>query len=246
MEMIDDPLKSERGLGYFGDISKVRNPNQKDDELDRVLETAESLGLTTIDSYRGIDETATGLGRSRDEFVASIRGTKICDVGSGYGGLAIECILENITNNVISVNPAIAHPSFKNSQRKILVKELSNRFSKAQIYSAFDVYERNSYSATAEKLPFGDNTFDLVVDNKAVTFYSAKIGPDRYKKSLQEMIRILKPGGQLIIGDGVHFLDESKKSAQLQIIEDLGLKYTFIYGQEESKYKLAIGVIITK
>ena len=49
--------------------------------------------------------------------------------------------------------------------------------------------------ADAEKLPFDDNAFDIVVCNASFHHY---IHPDAV---LKEMRRVLRPGGKLIIGD---------------------------------------------
>ena len=96
-------------------------------------------------------------------------------------------------------------------------------------------------------MPFEDDFFDIAIDNRSVTFYSAKIGRELFKKSLQEMLRIIKPKGKLLIGDAVHFLDSEDGGFQMGVIEDLGLSYEFIYklGDKE-KHKLPIGIVIAK
>jgi len=244
---VDDILEHEQGLGYFGEPSDRRALNQSDEELDRVIKKAEGLGVTTLDIYTGLDKTAADFGRSREDFISLIRGKRVCDVGSGKGGLAIECALENIDAEVVSVEPAIAHPNFRSGQLAVLKKILGGNYSLEQIQKAFEGYEQDAYAATADELPFEDNSFDIAIDNRSVTFYSAKIGRELFKKSLQEMLRIIKPKGKLLIGDAVHFLDPEEGGFQIQAIQELGLPYEFFYELgSQTKFKLPIGIAITK
>ncbi|OGM11418.1 hypothetical protein A2Z22_00875 [Candidatus Woesebacteria bacterium RBG_16_34_12] len=244
---VDDIIRHEKGLGYFGNSSERRARNQSEEELNRILEKVERLGITTLDTYSGLDRTAKDLGRTKESFTSLIKGKRICDIGSGKGGLAIECALENIDAEIVSVEPAIAHPNFKSSQLETLKEKLGGNYSQEQIQNAFDAYEQNAYAGSADELPFEDDFFDIAIDNRSVTFYSAKIGRELFKKSLQEMLRIIKPKGKLLIGDAVHFLDSEDGGFQMGVIEDLGLSYEFIYklGDKE-KHKLPIGIVIAK
>lgn len=244
---VDDILEHEQGLGYFGEPSKRRALNQSEEELDRVLKKAEGLGVTTLDTYTGLDQTVADLGRTRESFIGLIQGKRVCDVGSGKGGLAIECALENIDARIVSVEPAIAHPNFKSGQLEVLKKKLGGKYSLESIQEAFKRYEQNAYAATADELPFEDNFFDLAIDNRSVTFYSAKIGRELFKRSLQEMLRIIKPKGKLLIGDAVHFLNPEGGGFQMRAIDNLGLSYDFIYKlDDQEKHKLPIGIVIIK
>ena len=244
---VDDILEHEQGLGYFGEPSERRALKQSDEELDRVIKKAEGLGVTTLDTYTGLNKTAADLGRTRESFISLIQGKRVCDVGSGKGGLAIECALENIDAEIVSVEPAIAHPNFKSGQLEIIKKILGGNHSLGQIQKAFEIYEQNAYAATADELPFEDNSFDIAIDDRSVTFYSAKIGRELFKRSLQEMLRITKPGGRLLIGDAVHFLDQEDAGFQIQVIKELGLAYEFFYELgSQAKFKLPIGIEITK
>lgn len=51
--------------------------------------------------------------------------------------------------------------------------------------------------ATAEELPFDDQTFDVVVSMLALHH----IGQDNLGRALSEMTRVLKPGGRLVVAD---------------------------------------------
>ncbi|GAQ78885.1 hypothetical protein KFL_000200370 [Klebsormidium nitens] len=92
-------------------------------------------------------------------------------------------------------------------------------------------------TADARELPFPDASFDLVVSSMCI--HNIEEGSGRYKpkaygerrKALDEMLRVLKPGGQLIIWDGYHAreyhkylrikLSPLRNGAQVWISEDL-------------------------
>ncbi len=48
-------------------------------------------------------------------------------------------------------------------------------------------------TADAAALPFADNSFDLVTSISAMEFY------ERPRESMQEMVRVLKPGGHMVV-----------------------------------------------
>lgn len=244
--MSDDVLKNEQGLGYMGEISPVRNPHQDNNYLDMVRKKAETLEITTLDTYTGIDVTAEDLRMSREDFLNVIKGKIVGDLGSGFGGLAMECALNNIPVEIISVNPAIAHPRFRSAQVDFLRLKLRNRYSAEDINKAFAKYESNAYAATSDDLPIESGRLDLIIDDRAITFYSSKIGEQLYRASLLEMLRVLHPGGKIYIADSVHFLDPEVKSFQLQIIEGLGVHFEYFYRQFKDQKTFAVGVILTK
>lgn len=54
------------------------------------------------------------------------------------------------------------------------------------------------HTADMRELPFANNTFDLVMSSLAIHNISQRTGRD---KALEEAVRVLKPGGRLIITD---------------------------------------------
>lgn len=53
------------------------------------------------------------------------------------------------------------------------------------------------HAATAQDLPFGDESFDLVVSS--ITFHH--IAPDHRADAVREMFRVLRPGGRALTAD---------------------------------------------
>ena len=51
------------------------------------------------------------------------------------------------------------------------------------------------YNATAEKLPFNDNSFDIVFHLGAINLFKDQ------KSAIQEMIRVAKPATKIVIAD---------------------------------------------
>ncbi len=66
-------------------------------------------------------------------------------------------------------------------------------------------------TADAREIPFTDDSFDLVVSNLVIHNLRKK---DERRKALLEMIRVLKPGGTLLIQDYRHIREYKKALTQ--------------------------------
>ena len=85
--------------------------------------------------------------------------------------------------------------------------------------------KEKSVAARAEAIPFADESFDLVVSNAAIPNmyigeWSTGMIKGKIKNSLQEMVRVLKPGGEIRLA---RVLIGKKDGPQKQNIEE-GLK----------------------
>ena len=56
-------------------------------------------------------------------------------------------------------------------------------------------------------MPFGDESFDVVLSSGALHHISHN--PTDHKKAIAEMIRVLKPGGNILLWDVSHMIEAS-------------------------------------
>ena len=101
------------------------------------------------------------------------------DLGSGKGQLSIS-LIEATGNPVVMIDPDIK--AMSEGLRIAKEKGLGDRL--------FAVI------GTAEKMPFPDNSVDLVVSRGSIFFWSDQA------QGLREIYRILRPGGSAMIGGG--------------------------------------------
>lgn len=113
----------------------------------------------------------TGLGREERllRFLGDVREKKVADIGGGTGSLA--CILTNSGAHVTIIDPSEA-------MTKIAVKK-DGRL--------------KVLNAKAESIPLGTNEFDFVCMKDCLHHMTEQ------QKALEEAVRILKPGGKILI-----------------------------------------------
>jgi len=105
-------------------------------------------------------------------------GDSVLDVGTGTGWMAIRCALEMAEGQIIGVDitPEMLAQAALNAEN-------------------VGVKERIQFAlASAMSLPYPDNQFDVVLSSLAL--HHTKVG-----QSLEEMVRVLKPGGRIAIAD---------------------------------------------
>jgi len=68
----------------------------------------------------------------------------------------------------------------------------------------------NFKHASGEKLPFEDNSFDVVISNSVINLIPDKVG------TMTEAMRVLKPGGRLMITDQI-VVGQLKKDLKARI-----------------------------
>jgi ubiquinone/menaquinone biosynthesis C-methylase UbiE len=105
-------------------------------------------------------------------------GDSVLDVGTGTGWVAIRCALEMAEGRIIGVDitPEMLAQAALNAEN-VGVKE--------RIQSTL---------ASAMSLPYPDNQFDVVLSSLALHHTTVS-------QSLDEMVRVLKPGGRIAIAD---------------------------------------------
>jgi ubiquinone/menaquinone biosynthesis C-methylase UbiE len=112
--------------------------------------------------------------------LAAIReGESVLDVGCGTGSLAIAAAkVVGPSGSVVGIDPS---PEFIVRAAKKAGRAANLRF----------------LNGTAQSLLFDDATFDAVT----TTFVLHQLPPDAIHKAAAEMVRVLKPGGRLLIVD---------------------------------------------
>jgi len=109
-------------------------------------------------------------------------GMKVLDIGSGNGETVLT-IAEKVKPNGKAVGVDFSPEGIELSKEKAKERELE------------DVAE--FHLADAVELPFPDNTFDAVISECVVSLIQDK------QRALREKVRVLKPGGQVIMHDVV-------------------------------------------
>lgn len=180
-------------------------------------------------TWRGIDDMESGnepyhniFGfKNKAEFVEYIRHKEVLDLGSGYGGLTHDLYGMNFQSggHVLSVNPEINHPNYRYALPFMIKATLSKvkvdgtPKSNEELDSEVVAYTENYFKkAVAAKwagkfinkkgqeekftLPFRDGVFDMILSSYSFSYYSDHTDIPR---ALEDMVRILKPGGELRI-----------------------------------------------
>jgi ubiquinone biosynthesis O-methyltransferase len=109
------------------------------------------------------------------ELVGDARGRSVLDVGCGDGDLAVE--LSKRGANVVGIDASDA-----------MIEAAKHRAERDQVDVDFRV-------ATAQHLPFPAEQFDIVVAVTILCFVDDAV------PVFKEMARVLRPGGQLVIGE---------------------------------------------
>ncbi|MCK5311551.1 MAG: class I SAM-dependent methyltransferase [Desulfobacteraceae bacterium] len=144
------------------------------------------------------DETSAQQGRWWDVYLAAAKGGKNCkilDVGTGTGFIAMG--LANAGHKVTGVD--IAPGMLKKAQKKACLSGLEIDFVLAE----------------AEKPPFPDKSFDLIVCRNLLWTLCDP------QKTLQHWHKLLRPNGRIIVSDGI-WRESGLKSFFLKIKNYVG------------------------
>ncbi|MFA6410591.1 MAG: class I SAM-dependent methyltransferase [Candidatus Buchananbacteria bacterium] len=177
-------------------------------------ETIEKILKQTQDSYDNIaddfDQTRSYLWPGLLDFKKFVKpGDKILDLGCGNGKLRL-----------LFKDVKIDYSGLDKAQKLLDI---------AQNKSEFALASQQFFKGDAYNLPFADNTFDTVFFIAVLHHLPSK---ELRLKSLQEINRVLKPGGTLIMTNWNRY---QAKGLQLKYI----IKYTWLklIGQSELDFK---------
>lgn len=232
---------------------------------------------------------AAELGYPNEEaFIQDLQGKVVLDLGSGRGGLAKDVALKDINCRIVSANPRLSRKGTRVDEkittqeyissvipppRPSLLERLLNRLGKAKKDNQQEVALKNTqryhdqaaFAAYAHALPYKDNSFDLILDNQAVSKYAGynpyeTIGSEAEKQlfadAIREIVRVLKSGGQIRIGDfmGYGWETDWENDWKQMILKQQDLDYGVLWEDLRGKHiypnlwgdKRALGVVITK
>jgi SAM-dependent methyltransferase len=157
-------------------------------------------------TIRGMEKYASQFHMNEDDVQQHIRG-RVCDVGSGYDGLAVSVRMNNVDAAVYSVNPMRENVSYGSDRLAAYMRyagENTTEFfglDQVELERVLAQTDMIAACAFAHELPYQDGFFHTVFDNNATMHYSDEQNPTLYVRSLREMTRVLAPGGHLLIGD---------------------------------------------
>lgn len=209
------------------------------------------LNGAIADTLRTIHHYASGLGyRTDEEFLARTAGKDICDVASGVGGLFKLFALTGHNARVVSVNPRVGLPLYTVFDEIETEKELSH-FPKEKVSQLRLQYDQSVVPDFAHSLSLQNESFDLVFDNVGVSHYIDEEDALAFEDSITEMMRILRPGGELRIGDWTAYGKVENgtsdvPSFQEQTLINLGLDYELLWETNSLGVSEVIGVVVKK
>lgn len=204
--------------------------NTASPELASQLQITELLTRTQVGNLRNLNHQARDLTfPTPTDFEEYLRGKDVLDVGSGLNGLAIDVQLRKLPTKVTSVNPGFNDPLFEQVQKDFiyLFPHYFPRFSLEEIEAAQVEANRNTYALFAHDLStFADKSFDVVIDNYAVTFYAQPSRRLAFAQSIGEMARVCR--GRIRVGDKSKDLvyGGSTPNWKEEVLQELGLNYT--------------------
>jgi arsenite methyltransferase len=160
-------------------------------------------------AFVGIWSSRSGKLLLRDKVISKLNFTgseSILDIGCGRGLLLLEVAKKIPNGKAIGADLWLGNIEYKNSPQMVLdnatIEGVSGRI--------------EVVTADAQALPFNDKSFDIVMTSLMMHHISD------IHKALNEMVRVLKPGGTLVIADV-----NSKRYAKM--ITALGLSQVEIH-----------------
>lgn len=162
--------------------------------------------LTRPQTLRGIVDYVGYFDLDEYETDRLFRG-RVCDMGSGFDGLAASVSRTGLDCQVYSVNPLRAEPDFEKrrlDQFDSVGRMPTSEFfawSDEEIAQALSAVDTRVSAAFAHEADYPDGYFDTMFDHYAVMFYSRDRMRDVYVESLKNMSRMVRPGGHLLIRD---------------------------------------------
>ena len=190
--------------------------------------TAETKRLVEMyQSARGVKNYAELLGfENKSDLLKHLPpDALILDLGSGKGTLAKELYILRPDITTVSLNPAFSDKDFVEKQRRFSLKPRSwgmRIFDRKNIDKSQKANSRLSVSAINPKLPFRDGSFDVVLDSMSSVYYG--LSHNQAHLMVNEIIRVLKPGGFAAVGPVLGKKEADELQAHLKSIKGVTFK----------------------
>ena len=188
-------------IGFFSTNSCFTTGYDKD--FLALLETVYGEGFLSQGKSQALEQMFHGI---------DLNGKKLLDIGSGLGGLDFE-LASKFNVCVVGVDPL--EEAIQQARKKLALvqKTLKGKVS----FRKLDVDNQVSLAM------FPDNNFDILFSREALLH----VPVDKKVIYFKEMLRVLKPGGLLIVVDWTHRTPDYSKVLERLIRED-GLEFNMV------------------
>jgi SAM-dependent methyltransferase len=163
------------------------------------------LSSATPDTYRGVGHVAAIFASKGIDLYEKLQGQTVLDAGSGYGGLAKSAAAEGMQTRIVSLNPRLRDKERKAREEEATTKLLLRTYphlTPEDLKRIQRIHDRGlvtDFAHDMRRVP--SNRFGLVIDYVAVSSYMPVGGDEIYKRYIQELLRVLTPGGEALIYD---------------------------------------------
>lgn len=137
-------------------------------------------------TYREVGDYLKNLGLKKED----LSGKRILDVGAGSRGFAHSTVSQGIPAEIYSLEPRFA----------ILPEQKDSLFASYAEYTDIPLVKGKTVAGVAEKIPFADNSFDLVISHFAFPVWSPS--SKSLRQFYKEAARVTKPGGEIRLYPG--------------------------------------------
>ncbi len=183
----------------------LRQTVNADEQLQTQMFRLETrLLMFPTDTFKPLSRIASDLGfNSERGLIEYLSNKNVLDLGSGFNGLSVGCILKNVTTDITSVTPRKNDPNFKiHVERLLNLEKEYDTYSQEKKGKVIQQSLEKTRAAFAHDLSsFDDGSFDVIIDDTAVFHFARENESLIFKKSLREELRILRKNGTIRIGD---------------------------------------------
>jgi len=191
------------------------------------------------------------------DMIAEISGKEIGDIGSGYGGIAQTAYHEGIDTVITSVNPNSRSSAGRRSiseDSPLFLRWAYPDITDEEIAAAIEHHNLRVSTKFAHELSdeFPAGRFERLIDIVAVHGHMPEGFDELYELTVEQMLRVLGPGGDILVVDGFPTAvgNRSEQTGEIgmkeKVLRRMGVNYEPIIKDPDSEFKPAVGVRIFK